>query len=645
MGLASDSNALHTRAEEWFATGVTSDVGMEFRILGPLDVRIAGESVSLGGAKQRAVLAALLLNANEVISVERLVDEVWGDRSPPSAAHSLEAYVSRIRQLLNGHGPTLVRRGAGYCLDLGAAALDATAFTDYLDDAAEAAADGDQARTSKLAAAALSLWHGPALADVALASAGRAEAERLEELRLRAHELRYDAELELGRHDAPAGELQSLVRQNPYRERFVAQLMLALYRSGRQAEALEAYEHTRRRLDDDLGLQPSLELQQLSGQIVRQEPQLLRPRLDVRDDGARGRAPARGRRMAALVLAASVIASVMAFTASGSVSLGSNGTGANVQRVALVLPRSPEVAIDEPAIRDTAAAFWSTVTARNLQGEIFVSDDVDPSGADLERVVRRLEDGGHALVIVFGGGRTARALAPLVRRSNATRFVFLDASLAAVSLTRVPNATGMPFADHETGHLMGYVAGLVQPRGGHPRDRADVVSIVASRRNLRVERTVQAFRRGVWRAGRTRVTVRVAYVTNEADKSACERLANEQIDAGSDVVYAVAGKCSSPVLAVAKLRGVWGIRANDDPFAYGPHILATTYKRWDQAVGAAMNGFALGTLPRGRDIALGLADDYAVDAWGSGAPESTAVWSRVVRLCTSIREHTVDDAP
>ena len=210
----------------------------------------------LGGAKQRALLAVLLLRADEVVSVERLIDEVWGDTPPPSAAHSLEAYVSRLRQLFNGHGPSLARRGAGYSLELGGSLLDVRRFTELLDDVSHAIGAGDEARVSKLAAEALALWRGPALADIALASAGRAEAERLEELRLRTLEQRVEAELALGRHEELVGELQALVGQNPYRERFVGQLMLALYRSGRAAGALQVYEKTRGALDEDLGLQP-----------------------------------------------------------------------------------------------------------------------------------------------------------------------------------------------------------------------------------------------------------------------------------------------------------------------------------------------------------------------------------------------------
>ena len=263
------------RVRRCFATRVTNGV-MSFHVLGPLEAQLGEESLALGGAKQRAVLAVLLLRAGEVVSVERLVDEVWGEEPPPSAAHTLESYVSRLRQLFTGHGPRLVRRGAGYASSSRPPRWMPAAFFELQERASLAAAMEEHAEVVELTAAALAMWRGPALADVALASAGRAEADRLEELRLRTYELRFDAELTLGRHEHAIGELQKLFAQNPYRERFVAQLMLALYRCGRHAEALDTYEGMRRRLDGDLGLQPSTDLQQLSGQIVRQDPQLRR---------------------------------------------------------------------------------------------------------------------------------------------------------------------------------------------------------------------------------------------------------------------------------------------------------------------------------------------------------------------------------
>ena len=169
------------------------------------EVSSGGEQISLGGAKQRAVLAVLLLRAGEVVPVERLIDEVWGTDPPPSAAHTLESYVSRLRQLFNGHGPRLVRRGAGYALELGEAMLDARGFVELQERASLAGAMDEHADVVELTAAALAMWRGPALADVALASAGRAEADRLEELRLRTHELRFDAELALGRNEQAIG--------------------------------------------------------------------------------------------------------------------------------------------------------------------------------------------------------------------------------------------------------------------------------------------------------------------------------------------------------------------------------------------------------------------------------------------------------
>jgi len=620
---------------------------MEFRVLGPLEVRLGDERLPLGGARQRAVLAALLLRAGEVVPVERLVDEVWDD-PPPSAAHTLESYVSRLRQLLHGRGPGLVRRGAGYVLELDGAALDAHLFVALHDEATHAAAGERWERVLELSENAIAVWRGPVLADVPLASAGRAEAERLEEVRLRAHELRFDAALALGRHEHLVGELQALVRQHPYRERFVAQLMLALYRSGRHADALDAYERTRAALSEDLGLQPSLELRQLSGQIVRQDPQLRRPATPLparpRPAAVRGRT----RRVSALVALGGIVAAAMVLTASGGAARLETATPVTgTKRVALLLPRAPaRVPIDDVRVRETAAVFGEQARAWGYKSEILVADEVAPSPEELERTAQRLEDGGFALVLVSGGGATARALAPLVRRLTGTRFVFIDSSLAALSLESVPNATGMPFADHESSRLAGYLSGLVSPRRGLPGERADVVSVVASRDTPRIERVVRAFARGA-RQALPRLQVRVDYVDDERNKTVCERLANDQIDAGSDLVFAVAGECSVAALAVAGVRGVWGIRVNGDGVGEGRHILATTYKRWDQAVEAALEQFRLGTLRLGHDVELGLADEYAVDVWGSDSaspPISESTWSKVVRVCTSIRRHTESDA-
>jgi DNA-binding SARP family transcriptional activator len=252
------------------------------RILGALEAEAGERVLELGGGKQRAVLAALLLRAGEAVPVENLVGEIWGDSPPPSAAHSLEVYVSRLRKVLAPHGVSLERRGGGYRIGLGESVLDARVFEGLVEEALEAAAGADDGRAAGVARQALGLWRGPVAAGVPLHLDGRADAERLEDLRWRALEVRVDADLALGRHAELVGELRRLVEENPYREHLVAQLMVALYRSGRQAAALEAYERTRRVLLDDLGIQPGPELQRLSGQIVRHGRDWPSPRLSLR---------------------------------------------------------------------------------------------------------------------------------------------------------------------------------------------------------------------------------------------------------------------------------------------------------------------------------------------------------------------------
>ena len=431
----------------------------EFRVLGALEATSGGEPLALGGAKQRAVLAVLLLRAGEVVPLERLVDEVWGDDPPRSAAHTLESYVSRLRQLLSGCGPIISRRGAGYAIDLHGAELDALAFAGLLESAALAAAMDEHASALELTVAALALWRGPALADVALASAGRAEAERLEELRLRTYEVRFDAELALGLHEQAAGELQALVATNPYRERFVAQLMLALYRSGRHADALDAYERMRRRLDEDLGLQPSADLQQLSGRIVRQDPGLERA-VERAPSDARPRAGGQRRPATALAAAAAMVGLGLLLTASGGAAVPER-VAPSAQRLALVVGDSTTTAVGEVGL---LAAVENEKRVSDLETQVVY---VDPAGrkGDVARVAARIRNGGVGLVVALGAGPDAQALADVVRSLPGTRFVFLDASLRQLSLEGVPNAAAVRLAEDDALLLAGYLSGLV-PRMG-----------------------------------------------------------------------------------------------------------------------------------------------------------------------------------
>jgi len=249
---------------------------MEFRILGPLEVVEGGQSLPLGGPKQRAVLAVLLLNANEVVSSERLIDELWADEPPKTAEATLRVYVSQLRKALEPALPrskrqTLESRSPGYLVRVGSDELDLTHFERLFEQGRDALAHGDATLAAVKLRDALALWRGRALADFAYETFAQGPVARLEEMRLAALELRYEADLLLGRHAELVGELEAAVREHPLREHLSGQLMLALYRSGRQAEALAAYQTTRNVLSEQLGLDPSVELQTLEGSILRQE--------------------------------------------------------------------------------------------------------------------------------------------------------------------------------------------------------------------------------------------------------------------------------------------------------------------------------------------------------------------------------------
>jgi DNA-binding SARP family transcriptional activator len=243
----------------------------EFRILGPLEASDETGPLLLGGQKQRAVLALLLLDAGRVVSRDRLVDALWGDQPPRTAATSLQNFVSLLRKVL-GAG-VLETKPPGYRLNVRPGELDLDRFRTLVQ---EASTEGPQQKSAKLREA-LALWRGPSLADFTFESFAQPHVVHLEELRLATLEERVQADLDHARHGELIGELEALVEQHPVRERLRGQYVLALYRSGRQAEALQAYQDGRRILVEQLGIEPSRELQQLHGAILRQEAGLEAP--------------------------------------------------------------------------------------------------------------------------------------------------------------------------------------------------------------------------------------------------------------------------------------------------------------------------------------------------------------------------------
>src|SRR3954469_5546898 len=241
---------------------------MDFQLLGPLEVAGDEGSLTLGGIKQRSLLAMLLLHANQVVSTDRLIDALWGASPPFTCGKSIQVYVSRLRKAIGDN--RLVTHAPGYVLYVDPAELDLARFEQLV---AEARRASPQTASGKLREA-LALWRGPPLGDLAYEQFAQAEIARLEEMRLGAGEPRLQAGLALPGHTEVVGDLEALVARHPLRERFRYQLMLALYRSGRQADALDAYRQARQELSDELGLEPSQSLKDLEAAILRQDPGL-----------------------------------------------------------------------------------------------------------------------------------------------------------------------------------------------------------------------------------------------------------------------------------------------------------------------------------------------------------------------------------
>jgi DNA-binding SARP family transcriptional activator len=247
---------------------------MDFGILGPLEVRRDGVRIEIPGIRQRAVLAVLLLNANHVVSSDRLLNDVWGEDLPSAGATALRVRISQLRGALAPDGEVIATRSPGYVINLEPGQLDVHRFERLLREGDLALAREDAAGAASALEEALALWRGPALADFPYEIFAQGPIRRLEELRMSAREQLIGAQLALGAHQRLLAELEELVSAHPLRERLWAHLMLALYRSGRQAEALEAYHRARRTLAEEVGIEPGPELRALEHSILNQAPEL-----------------------------------------------------------------------------------------------------------------------------------------------------------------------------------------------------------------------------------------------------------------------------------------------------------------------------------------------------------------------------------
>jgi DNA-binding SARP family transcriptional activator len=460
---------------------------VEFRILGPLEVVQSGRTIVLGGARQRTLLALLLTRANEAVSVDRLIDALWGTNPPRAAGNALQYHVSQLRKLL-GDGETITRREPGYLIQVAPDELDLFHFERLVAEAEDAPPD----RAARLLREALGLWRGPPLPDLADQAFAHAEIRRLEELRLAALERRFEADLALGRHGQLIPELDALVREHPFRERFRAALMHALYSAGRQAEALTVYRETRQTLVNELGIEPSPALQELERAILRQDPALALAREVGRPERAILVVAGDEHRLDALL----AVAEPLARKPSGELIL------------ARLLPSNGDIALETAELSERR----STLTQRGMACRIAAYTSDDP-GADA--VLFATE---HEVDLVL-----ADASPEFVESGHP------DERLEVI-LERAPCDVALL-----TGRSIGAEGPVVTPFGG-------------------VEHDWSAIELAAWLAASLGTTLRL--LGTEADPAAGRRDASRLLARASLLVQQVIGIVTDPVLIPAGERGV-----------------------------------------------------------------------------------------
>jgi DNA-binding SARP family transcriptional activator len=395
-------------------------MALEYRLLGPLEVLVDGRVAGLGAPRHRGVLVLLLTQANAVVPAQRLIDELWGEDPPASAQNLIQGAVSHLRKALGKD--TIATQGSGYALRVDPQALDLHRFERLAEEGSLALEDGHFDQAAAALGEALALWRGPALADLVDEDFAQPVAARLEELRLLVLERRLEAELARGRHADVLGEIQGLAREHPLREPVHGLLMLALYRCGRQAEALEAYRSARSGLVEELGISPGPALQELEGRILRQDPELL-PKVAA---GARPFAPGGVAPLRSILVAPLELESVDALLALAEPlarepdrEIVAVGTVAHGEGLALVSRELEErrARLVEHGVAARAAAFTSVTPGADV-ARLATEHDVDlllvdAPGGPLEdaRVVALLDQAPCDVGVLAGAGERLAAAA------------------------------------------------------------------------------------------------------------------------------------------------------------------------------------------------------------------------------------------
>lgn len=415
---------------------------MEFRILGPLEVVSDGTGISLGGLRQRAVLALLLLRANEVVSRDRLIDGVWGERAPSTAARTLDSYISRLRAAVGAE--RIERRAPGYRVLVDEGELDLQRFEHSLESGRARLAEGDPRAAARLFEQALALWRGAALADLTYELNAREEIERIEEHRRLCREERLEALLATGHGADLVPELEQLVAEQPFRERPVGQLMVALYRSGRQADALARYQSWRLQLAREVGLEPGVALAELERRILAHDPSL-----------RAGSSPAhprrRARRRTWIVLAAASIAAAAVAAAVVSTSGSSGEQRARPANSDTLTELGGGVRTALPAAPSAAATGAGSIWLAEPDAGAVIRVDERSGG-----VVGRIPVGGSPGTIAFGAGAAWVASVPgdRVQRIDPATDAVVLIPLGTVRITALAFGLGKLWLADGTDHAL-----------------------------------------------------------------------------------------------------------------------------------------------------------------------------------------------
>jgi len=376
-GTLTDAGKRERKTEQTRSKG---HAGLSFSLLGPLEARVDGETLPLGGARQRSLLALLLLHANETVSRERLIEGVWGAERPSTIGAALNVHLSKIRKLFAGADAILATELHGYALRIDPERLDLTRFERLVREGRQALVAGRPEEAAATLDRALALWRGPPLAELDLDASVGAALGRFCELRLSAVEDRFEAGLLAGRHAELTAELEEFVREHPLRERARGKLMIALYRGGRQSEALHTYRDARALLAEELGLDPGPELQRLEKAILVQDPSLSPPE------------PHRPPRTARARPAAAV---AVALAAATLLALGRGGadTRATEPPAEVLLAHASDIAVINPDTKKVVARVpvgSSPALIREGEGSVWVADQLDLTVTEIDLESRRV---------------------------------------------------------------------------------------------------------------------------------------------------------------------------------------------------------------------------------------------------------------